>query len=136
MDRVVVDTNVLVSALIGKGNPQRVLEIIFSGRVSLFLSASILAEYVAVLQRPKFTQYQGFVSNASLALQSLQSIAQFAEPKIALHACPDPDDDKFLELAVEARAGYLVTGNKRHFPVRGVDETRIVSPTEFVKLFK
>jgi putative PIN family toxin of toxin-antitoxin system len=136
MDCVVVDTNVLVSALIGKGNPRRVLETIFSERVSLCLSASILAEYVNVLQRPKFAQYSDFAAFASSTLRTLQSIARFAEPRITIRTCPDPNDDKFLELAVVTRARYLITGNKRHFPFRSFMGTRIVSPTEFVSLFK
>ncbi len=136
MDRVVVDTNVLVSALIGKGNPRRVLEAIFSGKVSFALSSSILAEYEAVVQRPKFSRYPEFVLYASPTLRSLQSIARFTEPDIIIRVCPDPDDDKFLVLAVAVQAQYLVTGNKRHFPLRNYKSTRIVSPGEFVALFK
>ena len=135
MDGVVVDTNVLVSALIGKGNPRKVLEIILSGRVSFCLSTPVLSEYVTVLRRPKFAQYSEFAANASLTLKSLQGIALFSEPKILIRACPDPDDNKFLTLAVSAGARYMVTGNKRHFPFRSFRGTRVVSPTEFVKLF-
>jgi putative PIN family toxin of toxin-antitoxin system len=65
MDRVVVDTNVLVSALIGKGKPRRVLDVIFSGRVCFCLSTSILAEYERVLQRSKFSQHAKFALYAS-----------------------------------------------------------------------
>jgi putative PIN family toxin of toxin-antitoxin system len=136
MDRVVVDTNVLVSALLGKGNARRVLDIVFSGRVSFSLSTSILAEYESVLQRPKFSQYSEFAVLASSTLRSLQSIAQFVGPAISLRVCPDPDDDKFLDLAVAAQARYLVTGNKRHFPLGMYKGTQIVSPREFVSLFK
>lgn len=71
MDCVVVDTNVLVSALIGKGYPKKVLEIIFSRRVSFCLSTPVLTEYLAVLRRPKFAQYSEFAANASLTLKSL-----------------------------------------------------------------
>lgn len=134
MDRVVLDTNVLVSGLVGKGNPRRVLDIIFSGRVSLSLSASILAEYERVLQRPKFSRYAEFAVYASSTLKSLQSIARFVEPTITVRVCPDPDDNKFLELAFAAQAHYLVTGNKRHFPLRDYRGTEIVSPGEFVRL--
>lgn len=135
MDRVVVDTNVLVSSLIGKGNPRRVLDIIFSGRVLLSLSTAILAEYEDVLRRPKFAQYPEFAIYATATLRSLHAIAHFVQPKIHLHVCSDPDDDKFLELAVTDDARYFVTGNKRHFPFHSYRGTQILSPAEFVSLF-
>lgn len=136
MDRVVVDTNVIVSALIGKGNPRRVLELLFSGKVTLCLSTAILDEYIDVLHRPKFSRFPDFLAYASLTLKSLQSIAEFMEPKITLRVCPDPDDNKFLELAVATQARYLITGNKRHFPVGLFKGTQTVSPREFISSFK
>jgi len=76
MNRVIVDTNVLVSALIGKGNPRVVINTIFQGRVTLVLSNAVIAEYERVLQRPKFSRYSEFSTYASATIKSLQSIAQ------------------------------------------------------------
>lgn len=136
MNRVVVDTNVIVSALIGKGNPNIVINTIFQGRVTLVLSNAIIAEYERVLQRPKFSRYSEFTTYASATIKSLQSIAQLVETTITVRVCPDPDDDIFLELAVAANAQYFVTGNKRHFPFDKYRSTRILSPREFVAIFK
>lgn len=136
MDRVVVDTNVIISALIGKGNPRKVLDIIFSDKVTFCVSALVLAEYENVLQRPKFSRYPNFALYASSTLKSLHGIAELVEPQTTIRVCSDPDDDKFLELALDAQAQYLITGNKRHFPNGSYKNIQIVSPKEFVSLFK
>jgi uncharacterized protein len=52
------------------------------------------------------------------------------KPRKPVHAAFDPDDNKFLECALEARADYVVTGNRRHFPPRFQD-IRIIGPKEF-----
>ena len=133
MDRVVLDTNVLVSALIGKGNPKRILELVFSDRVALCLSVAVVDEYSEVLSRPKFSRYPAFSEAARATLENLKSLALFVEPAQKVSACPDPDDDKFVELAQHSGAAYLITGNKKHFPVESYRGTRIVSPTEFLR---
>jgi putative PIN family toxin of toxin-antitoxin system len=135
MDRVVLDTNVVVSALIGKGNPRKVLELVLAGRLLLCLSASTLSEYVVVLQRPKFSRYPEFAEAASLVLRSIGAIALRVEPTRMINACPDPGDNKFLALAIEANARFLVTGNKKHFPSGSYQDVQIVSPSEFLKMY-
>lgn len=134
MDRVVLDTNVVISALIGKGNPKRILEFIFSGKATVCLSVRVFAEYAEVLSRPKFIRYPEFSNAAVATLKNLRSLALFVEPTQQVDACADPDDDKFLELALEAGAAYLITGNKKHFPTGRYKGIRIVSPIGFLSL--
>ncbi len=57
MVRVVLDTNIVILALIRKGNPKRILELIFSGKATVCLSEATVAKYVEVLSRPKFIRY-------------------------------------------------------------------------------
>lgn len=134
MDRVVLDTNVVVSALIGKGNPRRVLEFIFSGKANACLSAETFAEYAEVLSRPKFIRYPEFTEAAVATLRNLRALSLHVAPARRVNVCSDSDDDKFLELALEAKAAYLITGNKKHFPTEAYKGVRIVSPAEFLKL--
>jgi hypothetical protein len=134
MVRVVLDTNVVVSALIGKGNPKRILELIFSGKANVCLSEETFAEYVEVLSRPKFIRYPEFTEAAVATLKNLRALSAFVEPTRKMNVCSDPDDDKFLELALEAKATYLITGNTKHFPSEPYKGIRIVSPAEFLKL--
>jgi len=133
MQRIVLDTNVLVSALIGKGNPKRILELILAGRVNCCLSNAVFQEYVEVLNRPKFAQYAEFQTHAENILASLSALANMVEPHIELwQKCPDEDDNKFLELALVAKAEYLKTGNLKHFPQKNYKQM-IVSPSQYIQ---
>jgi uncharacterized protein len=114
MIRAVVDTNVVVSAMItSRGNEALLLRAIHRGWVEPCFSEEILKEYFEVLQRPKF----GFATKeveALLAMMRRQGrlIGSVAPARMS----PDPDDDKFIVCALAARARFLVTGNKKHFP--------------------
>ncbi len=134
MVRVVLDTNIVISALIGKGNPRRILELIFSYKATVCLSEATIAEYVDVISRPKFRRYPEFSEAAVATLKNLRSMALLVKPARQLDVCLDPDDNKFLELAVEAEAAYLISGNKKHFPAESYKGVRIVSPAEFLNL--
>lgn len=133
MDKLVLDTNVVVSALIGKGNPRRVPDLVFEKKVTLFLSNSIMKEYVNILRREKFSHYPDFYHEAYNVLSILKSISASVEPIIHLNVCPDADDNKFLELAVEINANYLITGNKKHSPAQQYLNVQIVSPAKYLK---
>ena len=54
------------------------------------------------------------------------------KPKGKITEANDPDDNKFLECALEANADFLITGNKKHFPLKSFHRTRIVSPRDFI----
>lgn len=132
MQRLVVDTNVVVSGLIGKGPPRQILERILSGSVALILSKPVFQEYVEVLSRPKFARHNDFFRNAKVVLQSLHGLASFIEPTQRITVCTDSDDNKFVELAVGGGAEFLVTGNLRHFPSSPFRGVLIVSPAQIL----
>ena len=112
--RVVLDTNVVVSAhLNSRGYERFALDAALARRVSLCVSAELLAEYADVLYRAKL-RIEGSRAKTSLAL--IQDIAVLVQPSQRLSVAPDPDDNRVLECAAEAGADYLVTGNRRHFP--------------------
>jgi putative PIN family toxin of toxin-antitoxin system len=114
MIRVVIDTNVLVSANIKtKGAEARVLDLVATGRLQLYISEPILAEYQGVLSRPKLRLDPKRVQDS---LDLIQSVSTIIEPQLTLAVSPDEPDNRFLECAEAAQADYLVTGNKRHFP--------------------
>ncbi|MCL2537275.1 MAG: putative toxin-antitoxin system toxin component, PIN family [Coriobacteriia bacterium] len=125
--RVVLDTNVLVSALWSEdGKPADVFAMIPAQAVDLYVNHSIVAEYSRVLIRPKlrFSQYK---TQQVLELITKAAIHVVA-PAIPIDFA-DPDDKVFYEVAVAADA-WLVTGNEKHFP----DDPRVISPAEFLSL--
>jgi putative PIN family toxin of toxin-antitoxin system len=129
--RLVIDTNVLVSAAIKPAGLQRtVLLIAISRPARLYLSNPIFEEYREVLARPELRIRKG------LRLQLLQLIENHGHtvvPTRHFEATADPADNMFLECADAARADYLVTGNQKHFP-RFWKQTKVVTPREFVSL--
>ncbi len=129
--RLVIDTNVVVSAALKADSLQRttfLLAITKPGR--LYVSPPILEEYGDVLFRPELAIRKG------LRLQLLQLIknhGHLVAPSRRLEVASDPDDNIFIECADAARADYLVTGNRKHFPPFWKN-TKIITPREFVSL--
>ena len=132
--RVVVDTNVLVSAVLSslRGREHSPSFLIFSSITAggssapvLLVSTAILDEYAEVLSRPQFGIAEDVIQQA---LNRIQNSSETIVPASRLET-PDADDSPFLECALDGRADYLITGNKRHFP----NWTIIVTPREFLE---
>jgi len=133
MLRVVLDTNVVGSASLKAGGPpSQIVELVFSGEIAVCLSQAVLSEYQLVMHRPKFER------NRPAMLQIVEFIAagaEWFEPAEPVNDSPDPNDNRIVECAVAANAGFIVTGNRRHFPAF-VGGTRVVTPREFLELLK
>lgn len=127
--RLVVDTNVLVSAnLKPHGAEALVVRLALNRRLQLYLSPALLAEYEAVLRRPRFRFVPAEVDRF---LAALTAAGILVRPTITRAASPDPDDNRFLECAEAASADFLVTGNRRHFPARW-HQTQVVTARELL----
>jgi putative PIN family toxin of toxin-antitoxin system len=114
MIRVVLDTNILVSALLQPlGLPAQVFLLATGGSVQLCVSGCVYAEYEEVISRPRFRRTEDIIASA---LQTIRENGLWVRPAEAIRACSDPDDDIFLECAHAAQANYLVTGNIKDFP--------------------
>ncbi len=129
--RIVLDTNVVVSAILKAAGLERI-SLVFALTVpaQLYVSPDILEEYECVLRKPQLKLSRSRVGEL---MRLVKSRAALVRPSRRLRAALDPDDDMFLECADEARADYLVTGNKRHFP-RFWKSTKIVNAREFLEL--
>jgi putative PIN family toxin of toxin-antitoxin system len=129
--RVVLDTNVLVSALLtGGGAPDMAVQLVLQGAATLLVDSRILAEYDDVTARPRF----GFDERERRAM--LDVLALTAEHVVARPSrllLPDPDDRVFVEVALAGRADVIVTGNVKHFiPRRGELGVAVQTPRAFV----
>ncbi|MBI5488609.1 MAG: putative toxin-antitoxin system toxin component, PIN family [Deltaproteobacteria bacterium] len=113
--RVVVDTNVLVSALLKEGSvPERALHALLE-RAVVLLDARLAGEYFRVLARPKFAAIGSSRRDALLERLRAQGEPLGEVPAYA-GALDDPDDRAFVEVALAGKADAIVTGNGRHFP--------------------
>lgn len=130
--RLVVDINVLVSALLSPcGTPARVLDLLLAGEVTCLFDDRILLEYAEVLARPRFGFAEDDVATLMAFLRAEGEL--IAAPPLDLDL-PDPGDLPFLEVAAAGAARALVTGNGRHFvPERGSHAVEVWSPAELLR---
>jgi putative PIN family toxin of toxin-antitoxin system len=131
MIRVVVDTNIIVSALLQPlGPPAQVFFLAINGSIQLCVSGNVYAEYEEVIRRPRLRREENVIT---AALHTIREKALWVRPTESVRACADPDDDIFLECAQAARAAYLVTGNIKDFPASWLD-TKIVTARSFLEI--
>ena len=127
--RLVVDTNIIVSAALKPDGLQRtVLLLAITKPARLSVTEEIIAEYRDVLSRIELKIRKGLRRQF---LQLIQSHAHSVKPSRPLQVTGDPDDNKFLECADAARADYLITGNQRHFP-KFWKKTKVITSREFI----
>lgn len=131
MIRVVLDTNIVVSALLQPlGPPAQVFQLAIGGAIEFCVSGDIYAEYEEVIRRPRFQRADEVIAGL---LQTIREKARWIRPREQVRICSDPDDDMFLECAQAAQAEYLVTGNLKHFPA-SLGGTRVVTPKWLLEL--
>jgi putative PIN family toxin of toxin-antitoxin system len=130
--RLVLDTNVLVSALLSPfGPPGQIVRMLEARVVTPLYDDRIVAEYQDVLYRPRFPFAQ---ATLDALLHDVHLVGEFVIADALDVVLPDRDDLTFLEVAVSGAADALVTGNARHFvPVRGSYGVRVMSPAEFIR---
>ena len=130
---VVVDTNVFVSSFFG-GKPREIIRLWQNQRMTLCLSKDILEEYMEVLRRLEL--------NKDILSELMELFARgfnilFTRKTPSLRVVKnDPDDDKFIECAAALKAEFIITGDKELLSVRNYNEICIITPADFLELFK
>jgi putative PIN family toxin of toxin-antitoxin system len=129
--RAVVDTNVLVSALLKpSGPPGQVLNAILSGQLTALYDDRILAEYHEVLHRSKFRLS---ITEVEVMLGLIEELGEYFSGHRSDVVLPDEADLPFLEVATAGLADALITGNGKDFkPKKGSHNVRVISPAEFI----
>lgn len=132
MQKIVIDTNVIVSALIQRGYSYLIInELFIEQKFQLCVSDELLAEYYEVLSRPKFSKFPDFFIRAETLLVEIASKATRYVPTIKLDIIADVDDNMILELADECLADFVITGNTKDFTFPIYKQTKIVTPKEY-----
>ena len=131
---IVLDTNVLVSALITPfGNAARILDMVIRGDLRLLYDDRIISEFREVLLRPKFSFAPGDVE---ALLDYFETDGVKITPSLINEPLVAKDDIPFLEVAISGKADVLITGNKRHFQTKFKRSVKIMNPDEFLKILK
>ncbi len=127
----VLDTNVIVSAMLKKGSvPNQVMVEALCGDIIPILSDEIIAEYIDVLNRPKFKFDHKVVE---VFIDELKKRGVYSDYGLIEDEIPDEKDVIFYAVLMEKRKeeeAYLVTGNIKHFPVK----TYVVTPREMLDI--
>jgi uncharacterized protein len=131
MVRAVIDTNVLVSALIHDGKPRKLLVELLD-RHTVILSRQMLAELADVAGRDKFPVTSVQVERFLLSLVRIAKIV----PDNALfkEVAKDPDDDVVLNAAYAGKADYIVTGDKHLLTLNNFKKTKIVTVNQMLDI--
>ncbi len=117
--RIVLDTNILVSALISRdGPPGQVLADVKRGRLRLVTSTEQIAELRRVLHRPHLRRYIPLAAADDL-LRNVEAVGEVVTDLPDLDVSPDPDDNLILAAAVAGRADLVVSGDKKHMLALG-----------------
>jgi putative PIN family toxin of toxin-antitoxin system len=126
--RVVLDTNVIVSALLcPQSLPAKILSLVLNGTTEIVYDNNVLVEYIDVLNREKFkiSKY-----SIKIVLDFLISHGEYIVSVPQNIKFTDEDDRAFYELYKSSEADFLITGNIKHFP----KERNIITPREFIEL--
>jgi uncharacterized protein len=129
MKRVVLDTNIFVSSVLG-GRLGIILDTWRTHKFTLIVSNEILDEYFEVLNRPKFHLPQEVITEISAFLFAY---AEFVVPRETITAVPDdPSDNKFVETAIAGQAERIVSGDSHLLTLKTFRDIPIISASEFL----
>jgi len=134
MHNVLLDVNVLVSALITKGRSRELWLKVVKREVVLISSREILSEFIKVISRAKFQRH---IIERDLRdfLEVFTTIAKFVHVKSSFEVVKqDPDDDVILRTAYDGEADYIVSGDEHLLSLREFRGTRIVTVSEMLEL--
>lgn len=138
--RVVLDTNVLISASFRKISPipNQIYQALKSQQFILIMSTLILEEIEDVLNRKKIVKRTHMKTHKRKQfIVEITSISVLVSGKISVEVIKeDPDDDKLIAAALEGKADYVVSGDKHLLNLKEYQGIKILSPRDFVKILK
>jgi len=140
MTRIVIDTNILVSAILTpKGNPAKILKLVLEGKLNLIISPAILEETQQVLRYPRLVKLmiKNKITKKEVYdfLGKMSKVAVITPDKLEIDAIPDdPADNKILACGLEGEADYIISGDHHLADLKIFQGIKIVNPATFLKV--
>ncbi len=132
--RVVLDTSVLISALLFRGNLSKIVVLWQKGKIIPVVSKETFNELRTVLEYPKFSltqeEIESIIENEFLPYFEIVEVT-----KDIKGVCRDPEDDKFISCAASASADYIVSGDKDLYTLKRYKSIKIITAPDFLKMF-
>ena len=130
--KVVLDTNIWISFLI-TNNFNAIDQLINEGKIKLLFSEELIEEFVTVAKRPKFTKY--FTNSDIIEIINLfNSYGKLVKVKTNNTDCRDLKDNFLLNLSIDGKADYLITGDSDLLILNKIKNTKIITFREFIKI--
>ena len=130
--RIVIDTNVIASAMFFGGKPRALLEMVVTKELEAYASEEIVVEYKETAEELQ-SRYPG--KSLQLPLGIIIAAMKLIAPVSHVRVCRDPDDDKFIACAVDAKCLYIVSGDKDLLAVKHYQDVQIVTVAEFLEQY-
>lgn len=132
MLKIVIDTNIYISAIFWGGKPRDVIDLGRDNNVRIFTSSEIVNEISEKL-RMKFKIPESEVSQILIDLSSFTFPVEVTEKYRVVR--DDPDDDKFIDCAVQCKADYIVSGDRHLLSLGEYSGTKILKASDFLSIF-
>ena len=128
--RVVIDTSTFISAAITVGTPAAVLDAVYMREYTLLFSLETYSELYEVLLRSKFNRYVDLGERQKF-LEGVQEVAEWVVVISSIQVCRDSKDDKFLALALDGKADYVISSDQDLYGLERFEDIPILTPREF-----
>ena len=130
--KIVIDTNVVISGIFFNGNPRKVIESVCAAEFEAYASPEIIEEYKEIVDRIIGRGQGSFNSDGFIKFIADLTLI---EPKTCVSVCRDPDDDKFINCAVDAKALYIVSGDSDLLDIKEYEGIEIITAADFVERY-
>ena len=130
--RIVIDTNVLISGIIFGGKPSKIIELLFGKKISVFASPEMVDEYKRIYGELGERYAKRTHNELNEIINSMNILPSHSH----IEACRDPDDNKFIEYAIDNRCIYIVSGDKDLLVLEQYEDIGILTVSEFLEQYE
>ena len=128
--RIVIDTNIVASAIFFGGRPRELLELLLQHELSAFITQEIIEEYQGTIE---YLQNEYPSKRITVPLTQIIAACNMIETTSEVKVCRDPDDDKFFACALDSRSLYIVSGDKDLLAVKQYKDVQVVTVAQFFR---
>ena len=130
--KIVIDTNVIASAIFFGGKPRELIEHLIQHQLQAFVTTEILEEYAETIDylKAKYSQ-----KPVHIPLAQIVSVCELINSTSDIKICRDPDDDKFINCAIDSKSLYVVSGDKDLLTLKKHKNIEIITVGDFLERF-
>jgi putative PIN family toxin of toxin-antitoxin system len=128
--RIVLDTNIIVSAIIFKGKPRDIYDFALNEKYTTITSSTLISELTGILIK----RFSLSLAEINLIEHQIREIFEVVHPKESINKVRDVDDNRVLEAAVEGKCHYIITGDKDLLDLKSYNQITILTPREFLEI--